>query len=177
MIHTTHKDIELYRYMTMYRHTGKPPIRGFVPPLLSHLSTNSKDLLHYCMSSDSKLPWDLIQCSQFQVQAVVSPSLCTLSDRQLGPVLMRIAMSANSASGFAVQKALLAFASLHRYGVHFQAAQLKLSCLQALGAANSDNMGLRDIVHHVAAGMLLCVFEVYPLYIFIYTCYCSCYVQ
>ncbi|KFA49201.1 hypothetical protein S40293_07200, partial [Stachybotrys chartarum IBT 40293] len=141
MIHTTHKDIELYRYMTLYRHTGNPPIRGFVPPFLSHLSTNNKDLLHY-------------------FQAVVSPSLSTLSDRQLGPVLMRIATSANSTSGFAVQKALLAFASLHRYGIHFQAAQLKLSCLQALGAANSGDMELRDIVHHLAAGMLLCVFEI-----------------
>ena len=41
-----------------------------------------------------------------------------------------------------------------------QAMELKIKSLEALAAASMDSLGQVDLVQHVAAGMLLCSFEV-----------------
>ncbi|KAH7310539.1 fungal-specific transcription factor domain-containing protein [Stachybotrys elegans] len=140
MVHTTSQDVQLYYCLTSPGHTKYPVHKPILWPL-HHLSTEKKSLFQY-------------------FQTVIAPTLSTLSDRPLGPVLVRIALSANSPSGLAVQQAVLAFASLHRYGPQVNAVELKLSCLRALSAATSQDMEPRDIIHHVAAGMLLCKFEI-----------------
>lgn len=74
---------------------------------------------------------------------------------------MRAAHSNKSSSATAVLQSLLALSSLHRYGVQSQAIKLKISSLKALAAAsNSDSLGVTEVIQHIAAGMLLCSFEV-----------------
>ena len=73
---------------------------------------------------------------------------------------MRIALSSNTSSSAAVLKSLLAFASLHRYGLQSQAFELKISSIKALAAASGSNAGDVEVIQHVATGMLLCSFEV-----------------
>jgi len=57
---------------------------------------------------------------------------------------------------------LLAFSSLHRYGLQPQAAKLKISALKALTQASAaPNLGPKETIEHTATGMLLCSFEVH----------------
>ncbi len=74
---------------------------------------------------------------------------------------MRIALAGNNPSATAVLQSLLALSSLHRYGVQTQALELKISGLKALATASKSNLGSKEVIQHVAAGMLLCSFEVY----------------
>ena len=76
---------------------------------------------------------------------------------------MCIAIAGNTSSSAAVLQSLLALSSLHRDGVQQQAAIFKVSSLKALAAASNesrDKLGCKEILQHVAAGMLLCSFEV-----------------
>lgn len=73
---------------------------------------------------------------------------------------MRIALAGNTPSSVAVLRSLLALSSLHRYGIQVQAIELKISSLNALAAASMSNFGAKEVIQHVAAGMLLCSFEV-----------------
>jgi len=78
----------------------------------------------------------------------------------VGNVLIRMALPSNTPSAAAVFRALLALSSLHRYGLQSQAADLKISAIAALAAASKSNIGPKEAIQHVAAGMLLCSFEV-----------------
>lgn len=75
---------------------------------------------------------------------------------------MRAARANKSTSATAVLRALLALSSLHRYGVQSQAVELKISSLKALAAASisETSLGVTEVIQHIAAGMLLCSFEV-----------------
>jgi hypothetical protein len=99
---------------------------------------------------------------QCQVQYVASQSLTTLGHDpvQLGELLMRVALESNTPSAAAVLRSLLALSSLHRYGVQSQAMELKISSLKALALASKSSFGAKEVIQHVAAGMLLCSFEV-----------------
>ena len=78
----------------------------------------------------------------------------------MGNVLIRIALAGKSPSAAAVRQSLLALSSLHRYGVQTQAVELKISALNALAVASKSDITSQEAVQHVAAGMLLCSFEV-----------------
>lgn len=75
---------------------------------------------------------------------------------------MRAARTHKSSSATAVLQSILALSSLHRYGVQSQAVKLKLASLKALTAAASSGikLGVTEVIQHIAAGMLLCSFEV-----------------
>lgn len=75
---------------------------------------------------------------------------------------MRAARSNKSSSATAVLRSILALSSLHRHGVQSQAFKLKIASLNALAAAatSESRLGLTEVVQHIAAGMLLCSFEV-----------------
>lgn len=81
----------------------------------------------------------------------------------LGPTLTRIGLKDGSASSQAVLRALLAVSSLHRYGLTERAVELKVSSIEALATASktANLNGPAEIIQHIAAGMLLCSFEVY----------------
>jgi hypothetical protein len=61
----------------------------------------------------------------------------------------------------AVLQALLAYSSLHRYGLQSQALELKTAALGSLakGLAAAPELSVQATIQHVAAGMLLCSFE------------------
>ncbi|KAL2133151.1 hypothetical protein VTI74DRAFT_2812 [Chaetomium olivicolor] len=74
---------------------------------------------------------------------------------------MRIALAKNTASATALFRGILALSSLHRHGVHSQAIRLKISAIKALAAASGNPMDAIEAMQHVAAGMLLCSFEIH----------------
>ena len=87
------------------------------------------------------------------------------SDRsRIRRLLMQMALSDNAPASKAVLHSMLALASLHRNDNKEHTAQLKLSALQALMTSTDKGMSAKIAIQHVAAGMLLCTFEVsvYP---------------
>jgi hypothetical protein len=61
-----------------------------------------------------------------------------------------------------VFKALLAFSSLHRYGLQSQALELKIAALGRLTEISAaPRLGAKETIQHTATGMLLCSFEVH----------------
>jgi hypothetical protein len=96
------------------------------------------------------------------VQCTASRSLTTFGHdpMNVGNILIRMALANNTPSAAAVLQSLLALSSLHRYGLQQQAAELKISALRALAAASKSDIGAMETIQHVAAGMLLCSFEV-----------------
>lgn len=95
------------------------------------------------------------------VESCVSSSLTTFGEEPIGSFILRIALSGSTPSVVAVQRAMLALSYLCRYGAGLQAEQLKLSALRALIASAAMGMSSENAVQHVAAGMILCLFEVY----------------
>ena len=92
----------------------------------------------------------------------------------MGSLLMRMAFAGPSGSGSsfgsgdgsnhssrAVTKSLLALTSLHRYGLCEHAIKSKIATLRALyDASRESNISRAEAMQHVAAGMMLCSFEV-----------------
>jgi hypothetical protein len=72
-----------------------------------------------------------------------------------------MALTNNSPSSTAVLRGLLAISSIHRYGLQAQGFELKISAIKALGEASRSTIGAAEALQHVAAGMLLCSFEIY----------------
>ncbi|KAI1470390.1 fungal-specific transcription factor domain-containing protein [Daldinia caldariorum] len=79
----------------------------------------------------------------------------------LGNALIRISLASETTSAVAALQSLLALSSLHRHDVHSQAVELKISALKSLSAAAGSHFGTTEAAQHVAAGMLLCSFEVH----------------
>lgn len=72
-----------------------------------------------------------------------------------------MALAQDAVSGTALFYALLAFSSLHRYGINEQAVQLKIQALQSLSASVTEEpLVTTEAAQHVAASMLLGSFEV-----------------
>lgn len=72
-----------------------------------------------------------------------------------------MALAQDAVSGIALFYALLAFSSLHRYGINEQAVQLKIQALQSLSASVTEEpLVMTEAAQHVAASMLLGSFEV-----------------
>ncbi|KAK1143773.1 hypothetical protein N8T08_006174 [Aspergillus melleus] len=96
-------------------------------------------------------------------QFTASRSLTTFGydPTSMGKVLIRMALTSSSPSSAAVLHSLLALSSLHRYGLQNQAGELKLSALKALAAASRTAIGPVEAAQHIAAGMLLCSFELH----------------
>ncbi|KAH8904639.1 hypothetical protein BR93DRAFT_980391 [Coniochaeta sp. PMI_546] len=79
---------------------------------------------------------------------------------QLGRILAQIASSSKTALSTAVLQSLLAFSALHRHDVHSQAVELKIAAIKTLRSASGAHMSTTEATQHVAAGMLLCSFEI-----------------
>lgn len=98
------------------------------------------------------------------VCCVASKSLATFGHdtTALGNFLVRIALQEETATAAAVLQALLAFSSLHRYGLQSQALELKIAALGSLAKASAaPSLGAKATMQHTATGMLLCSFEVH----------------
>lgn len=103
-----------------------------------------------------------MKLTDLAVQSNASSSLATFGHdpKNVGNMLMRMAIVNETPSSAAVLRSLLALASLHRSGLQTQAAELKIAALKALGAASNREIGIMETLQHIAAGMLLCSFEV-----------------
>ncbi|KAL3442403.1 fungal-specific transcription factor domain-containing protein [Aspergillus insuetus] len=117
--------------------------------ILTYTDTDGQ-LLEYCKYPPS-------------VESTASKSLAILSHspKDLGRILLRMALINNSPSSTAVLRGLLALSSIHRYGLQGQGFELKISAIKALGEASRSTIGAAEALQHVAAGMLLCSFEIY----------------
>lgn len=73
---------------------------------------------------------------------------------------MRIAVTGTTASATAVLHSLLALSALQGQDGCAYAVELKISALKALAATSGSGLGTMEAIQHVAAGMLLCSFEV-----------------
>ncbi|KAL9115145.1 MAG: hypothetical protein Q9227_000939 [Pyrenula ochraceoflavens] len=73
---------------------------------------------------------------------------------------MQMALSDDGPASIAVLNSMLALASLHREGNLAHAARLKLSALQALMISSKRGISSMAGIQHIAAGILLCTFEV-----------------
>ncbi|KAF7175189.1 hypothetical protein CNMCM7691_006593 [Aspergillus felis] len=141
-VHTSNWDIELHHSLT-----NSVPVRNLsllsVPIFWnpSKLEALDRDLLEYFC-------------------CVASTSLATFGHdaTALGNILVRIALQGSAA----VLQALLAFSSLHRYGLQSQALELKIAALGSLAKGSAaPSLCAKTTMQHIAAGMLLCSFEVH----------------
>ncbi|GIK00984.1 hypothetical protein Aspvir_005014 [Aspergillus viridinutans] len=145
-VHTSNWDIELHHSLT-----SSVPVRNLsllsVPIFWnpSKLEALDRDLLEYFC-------------------CVASASLATFGHdaTALGNILVRIALQGKTATSAAVLQALLAFSSLHRYGLQSQALELKITALGSLAKGSAaPSLCAQATMQHIAAGMLLCSFEVH----------------
>ncbi|KAI1758517.1 fungal-specific transcription factor domain-containing protein [Hypoxylon sp. FL1150] len=139
-------DIEMHYYMTSsVPHKYARPILQ-MPVLWNPLTLKDadKDLFQY-----------------FQLTASQSLTTFGHDPTKVGNILIRVAVAGDTPSSKAVLKSLLALSSLHRYGVQAQAIELKISALAALAAASESNIGAKEAIQHIAAGLLLCSFEIH----------------
>jgi hypothetical protein len=77
-------------------------------------------------------------------------------------ILLRMSLSDGSLATKAVMQSMLAVSSLHRFGPRPQAINLKLSALRSLAESLMTGIDTKGALQHIAAGMLLCTFEVTP---------------
>ncbi|KAI0127358.1 fungal-specific transcription factor domain-containing protein [Xylariales sp. AK1849] len=86
-------------------------------------------------------------------------------DRQgLRSLLLRLALSDASPSSRALLQSALALSSLHRYGLRAEAFRLRVSALHALEASIRSGISASEGIQHVAAGMILCYFEIQDIH-------------
>ncbi|KAH8716741.1 fungal-specific transcription factor domain-containing protein [Phaeosphaeriaceae sp. PMI808] len=145
-VHTSHWDIELHRSLISSAPARTLPLLG-VPMLWNprKLEAPERDLFEYfCCVASTSLP-------TFGHDATA-----------VGDILVRIALGEATASATAVLQALLAFSSLHRYGLQPQAVELKIAALTSLAeGSGKPSLGPKETIQHTATGMLLCSFEVH----------------
>ena len=103
-------------------------------------------------------------CTPRVVCCVASASLATFGQdtTNLGRFLLRISLEGKTASAAAQFQALIAFSSLHRYGIQSQAAEAKIAALANLAQGSFEpSFGAIGAIQHIGTGMLLCSFEVH----------------
>ncbi|PQE17483.1 zinc-finger transcription factor protein [Rutstroemia sp. NJR-2017a WRK4] len=145
-VHTSNWDIELYQSLISPVPVHNLSLLGIqISWNPSKLKVLDEDLLnHFCHVASGSL-------ATFGQDAV-----------SLGKILVRIALEGETASGAAALQALLAFSSLHRYGLQSQALELKIAALEKLKEGSfSLSLSAKEAIQHIAAGMLLCSFEVH----------------
>ncbi|KAJ6438616.1 hypothetical protein O9K51_09210 [Purpureocillium lavendulum] len=152
-LNTSFADIEMY-YDTAY--TGPKPMRG---------GSWGRPNLPLGLPATSWMPFKLDDeqkrlCDYFETAASRSLPTFGYDSKAMCSVILPMAMSDHSASSTAVLLSLLALAALHRDGPQHQAARLKLGALRALEASVLEDSSTKDLLGHVAAGMLLCSYEI-----------------
>ncbi|CAG9956787.1 unnamed protein product [Clonostachys rosea f. rosea IK726] len=98
------------------------------------------------------------------VATTASYSLVTFNQntREFGDMLIKMAFCNDSSSSKAVLFALLALASRYRNGLQSQAVQFKTAAITELTrSAERSSLSTTEAAQHVAAGMLLCSFEIH----------------
>jgi hypothetical protein len=96
------------------------------------------------------------------VETVASYSVATFGRHatDIRNILLRMSFSDGSLTSKAVMQSMLAVSSLHRFGPRPQAINFKQSALRTLAESLATGIGTKGALQHIAAGMLLCTFEV-----------------
>ncbi|CAM1505988.1 Fc.00g116250.m01.CDS01 [Cosmosporella sp. VM-42] len=117
-------------------------------------------------SSVNWMPFNLAsnEMDLFQYfERIAASALSTFGHDQaeLSELLIRMSFSDNTSSSNAVLQAILALSSVHWEGHQNHAALLKIGALRALRVSSSNrDMGRKEAMQHVAAGMILCSLEI-----------------
>ncbi|KAH8647183.1 fungal-specific transcription factor domain-containing protein [Xylariales sp. PMI_506] len=145
---------------------------GFWDIELHHYLSSSSGRHGHDSASHPKLPaplsWapfnigskDISLVDYFENVAFNSLSVFGSHRQKIRDILLRLAFSDDSSASNAVLKSTLAFSSLHRYGLHAEAAKLKLSAIQELESSSQNGIEAVKVIYHVATGMMLCYFEI-----------------
>ncbi|KAL2163788.1 hypothetical protein VTH06DRAFT_5847 [Thermothelomyces fergusii] len=116
--------------------------------------------LAWCSANIRAGQQDLLQ--HFREAASRSLAVFGRDPAELGDVLLRTALAKNTAAARALFSSILALSSLHRHDIHSQAVEHKIAAIEALAAASgSPAIDTAEAMQHVAAGMLLCSFEIH----------------
>jgi hypothetical protein len=99
---------------------------------------------------------------QLLVETIASYSVATFGRQtsDISKILLRMSLSDGSLASKAVMQSMLAVSSLHRFGPRSQAINLKQSALRTLAESLATGIDTKGALQHIAAGMLLCTFEV-----------------
>ncbi|KAL2865884.1 Zn(II)2Cys6 transcription factor [Aspergillus lucknowensis] len=157
-----------------YRRAGRPLLSSslvnvseFDIKMHYRLSTLSSD--NASLSLRVPIPFTFIVVTDTDSQlfdyfeSTASRSLAILGHDpvHLGRTLIRMALTDSSPSSRAVRYSLLGLSSLHRYELQSQCFEFKISAIKALNEATHTDIGPAEALQHVAAGMLLCSFEIH----------------
>ncbi|OJI99085.1 hypothetical protein ASPVEDRAFT_80712 [Aspergillus versicolor CBS 583.65] len=139
-------DIEMHRYLLSLssKKQARLALRVPMPYDGATYSDGDNQLLQY------------FQCTASQALPILGHDPVTL-----GETLMRLALSTTSHSATAIRRGILGLSSLHRYGMHRKAFEFKIAAIESLAAASSGTISGIEAMQHVAAGMLLCSFEIH----------------
>ncbi|KAK9320299.1 fungal-specific transcription factor domain-containing protein [Lipomyces orientalis] len=111
----------------------------------------------------------------FTHEVAVAHASTTISASWFSSVVLKLALIDDSPSSAAVLNSMLALSSLYYRGHDRNALQYKTKALSALRASLKIPFGMREAQQHIAAGMLLCSFEIFvhsdtsfqwPLYLY-----------
>ncbi|KAI3327809.1 hypothetical protein HD806DRAFT_484001 [Xylariaceae sp. AK1471] len=155
LVHTSYFDLEMYYYLAKLR-SSRDGNEGITQPtnliLPSPLSWKPVDL-----NAEELETLRYFESTAFSSLATISADAASLRD-----ILVRMALMNHTITSRAVLHAILAFASLHRDGLHLQAVQHKTAAVGALAAsAKSGINAATEAAQHVATNMLLCSFEIH----------------
>ncbi|OHW99958.1 hypothetical protein CSPAE12_01188 [Colletotrichum incanum] len=141
MINATSWDIEVHQHLNTSHGGPVPALRYSLSWSMSGLSATEQDLFQF-------------------FQNKVAVGLSSFSSKPLGYTLLRLASSDDSLASVALKRSLLAVAFQYRYGPGLRGEELKLSAIHALTASAAQGIQPQSAVQHVAAGMVLCLFEI-----------------
>ncbi|KAI0967474.1 hypothetical protein F4678DRAFT_483065 [Xylaria arbuscula] len=146
-VHLSSCDVEIhYRLATFAKPSNSLPSLSVPLPWNPHdLEIREKDLLQY------------FKCKGCQALMTFGHG----GSRELGGVLLRMALADDSPSATALLRLVLAFASLHLHGIQIYALEQKTATLGML-ASNCKNKDLDvdETIWHIASGMMLYSCEV-----------------
>ncbi|KAF2448085.1 hypothetical protein P171DRAFT_428213 [Karstenula rhodostoma CBS 690.94] len=143
MVRATHWDIDMYMFLSASASRA--------PVLYEPVRWNPHEI--------GEIEWDLL--NYFQLEASRSLTIFGSDPKQLTNFLMCLSQNGKTQASTAVLHSMFGLASLYRYGWNAQAMEFKISSLRALAKASETFDESVEGVHHVAAGMLLCSFEVH----------------
>lgn len=98
------------------------------------------------------------------VRHVASTSLATFGQdaTHVGRILLQIGLQERTSSSAALLQTIVAFSSLHRYGLRPQSVEAKITALGYLARGSVDaSSGAIGALQHIGTCMLLCSFEVH----------------
>ncbi|KAI1266383.1 hypothetical protein F5Y18DRAFT_28123 [Xylariaceae sp. FL1019] len=152
MIHTSYFEVDLYHYLV---DVNNKSISSLPRP---------KELILSCTYVWRPTKLNAAERDLFlYFESIAFSSLATLStlEGDLRNALIPMAFSNDNVTSRAVLHAMLAVSSSHRGGLHVQSVEHKVAAIGALAASLKTGIKtMGEAAQHVAAGMLLCSFEI-----------------